>query len=160
MRVLNLTIAALLVLSLATPAAAQQYRTLSGEPGAIYNPANCGKAPEAPAGAIMNLIMEETATGPKCTWTIQAFEDPKAAKARAREEKRRLQQERAQAYAQERARADAQVRECALGLVARYNMYLHDAKLACMGAAPMPYGYSYGGGYAGPRYRDPSNPFH
>lgn len=150
MRVLNLTIAALLVLSLATPVAAQQAaRTLDGQ-STIVNPL-CTARPRTPKGTVLTQVIIKAAGGTveSCTWSTLDYTDPAI-----------LRQQRAQAYAQERARADEQVRECALALVARYNMYLFDAKLACMGAAPMPYGYSYGGGYATPRYRDPSNPFH
>lgn len=151
MRVLNLTIAALLALSLATPVVAQEgrYRNLYGET-VPYNPPNCPPKPTNLArGYDARIMYLEGPNGSRCVWSIF---NPK-------EEKGRLQQQRALAYTQERARADAEVRECALALVAKYNVYLHDAKLACMGAAPMPYGYSYGSGYTAPQYRSRTSPF-
>lgn len=155
MRVLKLTIAALLTFALATPVAAQvaspNARTLNNEP-TVEN-ALCGARPRTPRGTVLTQIIVRGADGiESCTWSTESYTDPQV-----------LRQQRAERAAAERARIDAELRTCALAYARQYNMYYASAALMCLGAGARPLvGYSnqyyYGQVYPAP-YRDPSNPF-
>jgi len=154
MRVLNLTIAALLTFTLATPVAAQvaspNARTLNNEPTVIN--ALCGARPRTPRGTVLTQIIVRGADGTEtCSWSTESYTDPAT-----------LRQQRAERAAAERARIDAELQYCARGYMAQ-GYGAADSHLMCLGAGRRPLvGYStqyyYGQVYPAP-YRDPSNPF-